>query len=78
MKDFVKGQISMFDTSVEVTEPKPAPKKKAEPKHTTVYYKFICTTAYNVYTVYAQHEAQAFAKCYRMYGQKPVSIRQEY
>ena len=78
MRDFVKGQISMFDTNVEVTEPKPAPKKKPEPKSTTVYYKFICTTAYNVYTVYAQHEAQAFAKCYRMYGQKPVSIRQEY
>lgn len=79
MKDFVKGQISMFDTNVEVTEPKPAPKKKAfKPKQVTVYYKFTCTTAYNVYTVYAQHKEQAFAKCYRMYGQKPISIKQEH
>ena len=78
MKDFVKGQISMFDTGVEITEPKPAPRKEFKPKQVTVYYKFICTTAYNVYTVYAQHESQAFAKCCRMYGQKPISIKQEY
>ena len=77
MKDVLNNQTDIFGNVVQISEPKPAPKRPFKPKQVTVYYKFTCTTAYNVYTIYAQHEAQAFAKCYRMYGQKPISIKQE-
>lgn len=79
MRDVLNNQTDIFGNVVQISEPKPAPKKKPfKPKQVTVYYKFVCTTAYNVYTVYAQHKEQAFAKCFRMYGQKPISIKQEY
>lgn len=76
----INGQTDIFGNTfreVQMSEPAPA-KKVSKPNPVVVYYKFICETAYNVYTIYAQHEAQAYAKCRRMYGQCPVRIRQEY